>query len=360
MNTVLESLLYIALGALLAVLFVLLIAPAIWRRAVVLTRQRMEAAVPLTLTELQAEKDQLRAGHALAVRKLEDDVKRLSGKLAAVAIDMARKRDAMFELESEGVRHSTRILELETETAGLQDDLQDTSRKLDRTTAELQAARSEMAQRALELDTLNVRHLEISDDFDGQKIEIAARETKLETAQQQTRDVRDALKRKMEEADRLTSTLKQSKRDLESQNEKLAVERRKITTLQTRMADNEARLERRNADLARLRATKGDSGDLLANAEAEIDRLNSALIEAQSTAGAVSHAANHDMTALRAMLTDLAARMTAQVAQEEGPGSQVDEALAAIAALNFEQNGAQDGETLADRIRTYRSPAERA
>ncbi len=119
----LESILYIALGALLAVLLVLLIAPAIWRRAVVLTRQRMEAAVPLTLTELQAEKDQLRAGHALAVRKLEEDVKRLSGKLAAAAIDVARKRDAMFELESEGVRHSARILELETETAELEDTI---------------------------------------------------------------------------------------------------------------------------------------------------------------------------------------------------------------------------------------------
>ncbi len=66
------------------------------------------------------------------------------------------------------------------------------------------------------------------------------------------------------------------------------------------------------------------------------------------------------MTALRAMLSDLAARMTAQVAREEGPGSQVDEALAAIAALNFEQNAARDGETLADRIRAHREPARSA
>ncbi len=371
----LESILYIALGALLAILVVLLIAPAIWRRAVVLTRQRMEAAVPLTLSELQAEKDQLRAGHALAVRKLEDTIKRLSDKLAAAAIDVARRRDTVFELESKGVRHSARILELETETSELTDDLRDTRSKLDRTTTDLQAARSDMAQRALELETLNARHLEISDDFDGQKIEIVARETRLEAAQQQIRELRDALKRKTEDADRLASALKQAKRDLEHGNGKVSAERRKVSALQTAIADHEARLERRNADLARLRATKGDGGELLSEAEQEIDRLNTAL-------NAASMGSGEDMAPLRAMLLDLAARMTAQVAEAEdpasqvddaqGPTSQVDDVLAAIADLNFDESVARDreddndgpadtastdGPSLEDRIRSHREAA---
>ena len=57
----LESGLFFTLGFLAATLLCLMVAPAIWRRAVVLTRQRIESSVPLTLNEIQADKDQLRA-----------------------------------------------------------------------------------------------------------------------------------------------------------------------------------------------------------------------------------------------------------------------------------------------------------
>lgn len=58
------------------------------------------------------------------------------------------------------------------------------------------------------------------------------------------------------------------------------------------------------------------------------------------------------------MLSDLAARMTAQVAQEEGPGSQVDKALEALMSIDLDESAAQDSETLADRIRTHREPVQ--
>jgi hypothetical protein len=56
-----ESMMYFALGALAAALVTLLIMPAIWRRAVRLTKKRIEAATPITLAEFRADKDQLRA-----------------------------------------------------------------------------------------------------------------------------------------------------------------------------------------------------------------------------------------------------------------------------------------------------------
>ena len=55
---------YFALGLLAAGLLALVVTPAIWRRAMRLARARIEAGVPLTRAEIDADKDQLRAGFA--------------------------------------------------------------------------------------------------------------------------------------------------------------------------------------------------------------------------------------------------------------------------------------------------------
>ncbi|TIV99144.1 MAG: hypothetical protein E5V74_16870, partial [Mesorhizobium sp.] len=70
-----QSVLFFALGFLSAVFLVSLIAPAVWRRAVVLTRRRLEASLPLTQAEIQADKDRVRAEYAMTTRRLEITVK---------------------------------------------------------------------------------------------------------------------------------------------------------------------------------------------------------------------------------------------------------------------------------------------
>ena len=51
--------------------------PAVWRRAVRLTKKRIEAATPMTMAEFRADKDQLRAEFALSTRRLEMNVEAL-------------------------------------------------------------------------------------------------------------------------------------------------------------------------------------------------------------------------------------------------------------------------------------------
>ncbi|TIV95442.1 MAG: hypothetical protein E5V85_20875, partial [Mesorhizobium sp.] len=72
-----QSILFFALGFLCAVFLVSLIAPAVWRRAVVLTRRRLEASMPLTPAEILAEKDRVRAEFAMNTRRLEMNIKSL-------------------------------------------------------------------------------------------------------------------------------------------------------------------------------------------------------------------------------------------------------------------------------------------
>ena len=66
-----QSVLFFALGFLCAGFLALMVAPAVWRRAVALTRRRIEASIPLTRSEIQADKDRIRAEYAMATRRLE-------------------------------------------------------------------------------------------------------------------------------------------------------------------------------------------------------------------------------------------------------------------------------------------------
>lgn len=66
-----EYLLLVALGFLLAGMLMLLFAGPFWRRAVRLTTKRLEATLPMSMADIQADKDQLRAEYAVEIRRLE-------------------------------------------------------------------------------------------------------------------------------------------------------------------------------------------------------------------------------------------------------------------------------------------------
>ncbi|TIT21426.1 MAG: hypothetical protein E5W70_16820, partial [Mesorhizobium sp.] len=96
-----QSILFFVLGFLCAGFLALMIAPAVWRRAVALTRKRVEGSMPLTLAEIQADKDRIRAEFAVSVRRLEMTVKSLREKAAEQLVEIGRDREALKELAAE-------------------------------------------------------------------------------------------------------------------------------------------------------------------------------------------------------------------------------------------------------------------
>ncbi|MEL6948143.1 MAG: hypothetical protein AAFO73_10980, partial [Pseudomonadota bacterium] len=111
----LESGLFFALGFLCSALLALMVAPAIWRRAVVLTRQRIESSVPLTLNEIQADKDQLRAEFAMSTRRLEVNLENLKKRAAEQIVEVNRRREELAQLEKERDEKTNRIADLEAQ-----------------------------------------------------------------------------------------------------------------------------------------------------------------------------------------------------------------------------------------------------
>lgn len=369
-----------------------------------LTRIRLEQAMPLTLAELQAEKDQLRATHAVEVRKLEVREEKLKKEVSKLTIALNRRRDELFKANEDITLKNEQIVELKSETAkrvAESEDLRNLNETLEQ---QLTSAHTELEDRAARIEELEGRYQAAIDDFDGQKIEIVARESRLDTAREETRKMREVARRTKDALDKQGIELKLALENADAQKKQVATQKRKVTLLQSSIADLESKLERRNNDLARLRERVGKPGAALKEAEEEIDRLHDLLaarpapnssqetnqglsqdsgpdsgqtsnelqekaailnrVEAENKALKIelatlklattggAEALEREHKALRDMVANLAAQITANVAEAQEPGSPIDEALAQESVSDI---AARDVLTLADRIRAIQN-----
>lgn len=177
---VIEQLMIFALGFLFAGLLTLMFLPAIWRRALRLTQRRLEQRLPISMTEVAAERDQLRAQFAMERRRIEQ---------AGEALVETRAKD-LAELSRRGAR----IAALQREAATISGRAQALEASL--TQAEQRAAHAEgvwsalekevrdssaLAQRRME-DSVALQRgiLAASELADTRRVQIAGLETQME------------------------------------------------------------------------------------------------------------------------------------------------------------------------------------
>lgn len=212
-----EALMYFALGVLTASLLALLIMPAIWGRAVRLTKKRIEAATPMSLAEFRADKDQLRAEFALSTRRLEMNVEALRARLAEQVGDVNKKRTdlavlkaerdqqlaTMRELEEREGELRRRVLELEKEGAELGQRLRSRDRDYAATVSELETVRDEARARVPKRTDLEGKALtgDYARDVDQLLAALAAERGRTTYLEHQTR----SLINRLESTDRRTT-----------------------------------------------------------------------------------------------------------------------------------------------------------
>src|SRR5881392_1488053 len=92
---------FFGIGFLAASLVGLIIIPFVHGRAVRLTARRLEAATPLSMAEIQADKDQLRAEFAMSTRRLEMSVETLKSKTTSQLAELGKKTDAINRMKVE-------------------------------------------------------------------------------------------------------------------------------------------------------------------------------------------------------------------------------------------------------------------
>src|SRR5450631_709049 len=121
-----EPIMFFGIGFLVAALFGLVIIPLVHARAVRLTMRRLEATTPLSMAEIQADKDQLRAAFAMSTRRLEMSVEQPKGKTTSQLAELGKKGDAINRLKIELGEKTATIFALESRDKALRDQLRTT------------------------------------------------------------------------------------------------------------------------------------------------------------------------------------------------------------------------------------------
>ncbi len=175
-----EPIMYFGIGFLVAALLGLVVIPLVHGRAVRLTMRRLEAATPLSMAEIQADKDQLRAEFAMSTRRLEMSVDQLKNRTTSQLSELSKKTDAINRLKAELGEKSATIFALEARDKALRDQVRASEEELGVRNSTVQDAERALNDKQAELAKLMGELDERSVLADSQKIEIVALKTQIE------------------------------------------------------------------------------------------------------------------------------------------------------------------------------------
>lgn len=337
---VIENIMYFVLGLLAAGLVALIVMPAVWRRAVRLTKKRIEAATPMTMAEFRADKDQLRAEFALSTRRLEMNVEALRRRLADQLRDINRKKSELGgikgerdshlqivrELEEREAEARRRILELEKEGADLAQKLRMRDRELGEKSSQLDAAREVIrgkAPRAFALDgrSLSGDYNKDIEDVLG-RLEVESRRS--EFLENQNRTLITQLESADKRAAEVNATAADLREKLARQDDGHTQRQTELVDAEARIADAESRVSTILAETTRLVEDGEQKHDMLLaeklGIEEEMEALRGKVAGVEQTVMADWDTDRIEQSHLRERLNDIASDVSRLVYALEGHG----------------------------------------
>lgn len=176
-----EAVLYILLGFLLAVFLVLLLAPVVWNRAAVLTERKVKATLPVNLSDMEAEKDKLRAEHAMTVRRLEMGIDDLRTKSATLIANLHGKRDENNKFKAKSAEDDARIAKLERASEDMREKLAASHSKVEELSSILKEFHAKYEMLDAEHGSLRQKHSDVQEELSRAQVDILAKEARIES-----------------------------------------------------------------------------------------------------------------------------------------------------------------------------------
>jgi chromosome segregation ATPase len=418
-----EPIMYFGLGFLAAALIGLIIVPFVHGRAVRLTVRRLEAATPLSMAEIQADKDQLRAEFAMSTRRLEMSVEQLKNKSTGQLADLGKKNDVINRLKMELGEKAATIFALEARDRGIKDQLRATEDELAIKTGALRETERTLAEKESELTKYTAQLGETSATSDSQRIEIVSLKTQVENLKDQVaglgkevKETSERYAREKEAGEKATKELTEERGNVANLGTRIGGLERQLATQTTeaeimgrRIADMEMRLteqsrvltdrererdqlrvdlesaRRIEADLRQelgtierrhgtateaLRAEKQMAESQLERAREDRSKLQRELSSMKREAESTWASERVENALLRERINDVAAEVARLTSVLEGPDSEIDTILAAEHASSGANGAAKpsvtpantnsdDKGSLADRIRALQARSSR-
>src|SRR6476661_1772717 len=279
-----EPIMYLAIGFLVSMLFGLMIVPLVHNRAVRLTTRRMEAATPLSMAEIQADKDQLRAEFAMSARRLEMNVEQLKNKTTSQLAELGKKSDAINRMKMELGEKNATLFALEAREKAVKEQLRATEEEFAAKTEALRGAEQALTDKQGELAKINAALSDRSMMADSRQVELVAVRAQIE-----------ALKNRVGEAEKEFSAtqarLDKERGESEKATRELSEARGRVENLSQRVTDLDRQLiiQVKEAEMLGnrvndLEARLATQGKLLAEREYENNQLKQANENADRTA----------------------------------------------------------------------------
>ncbi len=278
-----EPIMYLAIGFLVSMLFGLMIVPLVHNRAVRLTTKRMEAATPLSMAEIQADKDQLRAEFAMSARRLEMSVEQLKNKTTSQLAELGKKTDAINRMKVELGEKNATIFSLEAREKAVKEQLRATEEEFAAKTEALRNAEQALSRKQADLTRLNTDLNDRSVMAESRQVELVAVRTQIEE-----------LKSRVTDAEKEYSTtharLTQERSDSENISRELTEARSRVENLSQRVTDLDRQLiaqikeaEMLGNRVSELEARLSTQGKLLTEREYENNQLKQSSEVAERT-----------------------------------------------------------------------------
>jgi len=278
-----ESIMYFGIGFLVASLLGLIVVPLVHNRAVRLTMRRLEAATPLSMAEIQAEKDQLRAEFAMSTRRLEMSVDQLKARSTSQLGELAKKSEAVNRLKIELGEKTATIFAIEAREKTLRDQIRATEQEYEIKNQAVHDTARKLADKEAELGKVCSELDERSMQSDAQRVEIVALRAQSEALKEQL----NRLEREFKDTeDRLFA----EKKEADAVNRELAGERGRVENLGGRIGELDRALfaQKTEADIfgrrvQELEARLNEQGRLLVEREYDLAQVRSDLESVRKT-----------------------------------------------------------------------------
>src|SRR5882757_2195130 len=268
-----EPIMYLAIGFLVSMLFGLMIVPLVHNRAVRLTTRRLEAATPLSMAEIQADKDQLRAEFAMSARRLEMSVDQLKNKTTSQLAELGKKSDAINRMKIELGEKNAAIFAFEAREKAVKEQLRATEEEFAAKTELLRNAEQALTDKQAELGRINHELNDRAITADSRQVELVAVRTQIEQ-----------LKGRVGDAEKEFSTtqtrLAQERTDSERATHELVEARGRVENLSQRVTDLDRQLivqvkeaEMLGNRVSDLEARLATQGKMLAERDYENNQL---------------------------------------------------------------------------------------
>jgi len=280
-----EPAMYLAIGFLVAMLCALMVVPLVHSRAVRLTTRRMEAATPLSMAEIQADKDQLRAEFAMSARRLEMSVDQLKNKTTSQLAELGKKSDAINRMKLEIGEKNATIFSLEAREKAVKEQLRATEEEFAVKTASLREAEKALTDKQAELARINAELDDRSQVAESRQAELVAVRAQIEELKTRVGDAE-------QEFATTQTRLAQERKESDAATRELGDARARVENLSQRVTDLDRLLiiqvkeaEMLSARVNDLEARLATQGKLLAERDYENNQLRQTTTASERTIG---------------------------------------------------------------------------